>query len=295
MLLCFDCQSSSFIDKIFFFPDYLIMIEKVQFVGVLNTTPDSYVDGGQYVTVEAAVERAGVLLAEGADIIEIGGESTGPHSQDVSLEEELRRTIPVIEAIKTTYPSASVSIDTYKAKVAQAAIEAGVEMVNDITAGRSDPDMFTTVAAGAVDLVMMYSKDMTPRTTVAATSYQDVVAQIIDFFTERIEVAKRNGIKPHHIIVDPGLGHFISNDPTYSLQIIAQLGRFQSLGYPLFISPSRKSFLAGIENLKTVDRLPGTITASALACVNGATYIRTHDVKDVRRGCEIALAITAST
>ncbi len=269
------------------------MRRKVQFIGVLNTTPDSYVDGDQYVTVESAIKRAGILLDEGADIIEIGGESTGPNSLDVSLEEELKRTIPVIQAIKEKYPSARLSIDTYKANVAQEAVKAGAEMVNDITAGRADRDMFRTIAEANVDFVMMYSKDTTPRTTITPVTYTDVVAHILDFFQERLEIAKEAGIAADHIIVDPGLGHFISSDPTYSFQIIAQLEKFQSLGKPIFISPSRKSLLAGKENLKTADRLPGTIAASALSCLHGATYIRTHDVAEVRRGCEIALTISA--
>lgn len=264
------------------------MTSRFQIVGIVNITPDSYVDGGKYVSVESAVERAGELLEEGGDIIEIGGESTGPGSLDVSLEEELGRTVPMIQAIKKAYPDARLSIDTWKSIVAREAIAAGVTMVNDVTAGRSDPAIFSIVAASDAKLVLMYAKDPTPRTTVQATTYDDVVATIMAFLSERKKAAIATGVKPDHIILDPGLGHFVSSDPQYSFTILAELERFAELGCPLFLSPSRKSFLAGLENLKVVDRLPGTIAASAIAVLHGATYIRTHDVQAVRRACEIA-------
>ena len=263
-------------------------------VGILNVTPDSYFDGGLFETALKAGDRVAEMLKEGADIIEVGGESTGPGSKDVSVEEELKRTIPVIRAIKEKYPEAVVSIDTWKAVVAKEALDAGAMIVNDVTAGRSDPDIFSVLKDSKAKLVLMYAKDTTPRTTVEDVSYSDIIKTISDFLRERKQAAIDAGIAEESLILDPGLGHFVSSDPQYSFQIIAGLERLKELGCPLLLSPSRKSFLAGSENLKTADRLPGTIAASAIAVLNGADYIRTHDVEAVRRGCEAAEAIRSA-
>jgi dihydropteroate synthase len=249
-------------------------------VGVLNVTPDSYFDGGKYDQTQTAVDRAEVMISEGADIIEVGGESTGPGSNEVSSQEEIMRTIETIKAIKAAYPDQNVSIDTYKSEVAKRAINAGVMMVNDITAGRGDPNMFSVVAATEIDYVLMYSKDSTARTTIKDLHYDDVIATIKAFLTDRIAKAQEAGIDASHIIVDPGLGHFVSAIPEYSFTIIDSLEDFAELA-PVFISPSRKSFLAGPKNLPTSQRLPATITASINCMTNGASYIRTHDVKEV--------------
>jgi dihydropteroate synthase len=263
----------------------------VHIVGVLNVTPDSFHDGGRFTSVEDAVHRAGELIAQGADIVEIGGESTGPHSAAVSTEEEMVRVLPVLEAIRSAYPQARLSIDTYKSAVAAAAIKRGVIMVNDVTAGRADPDFFSVVAASKTSLVLMYSKDANPRTTLGENSYTDVIQSVSYFLRERRDAAAAAGIDSSRIILDPGLGHFVSSDPQYSFEILGRLQELLHLECPLFISPSRKSFLAGGENLQTADRLSGTIAASAIAVLHGATYIRTHDVVETRRACEIAQAI----
>ena len=251
-----------------------------QIVGVLNVTPDSYFDGGKFNQVEAAVKRVGEMLADGADIIDIGGESTGPGSSDVSVEEELNRVILIIKAVKEEYPEAKISIDTYKSQVAKEAIESGAVMVNDVTAGRGDPELFSVVAPSDVSLVLMYSKDDTARTTIRDQKYDDVVSTIIEFLKERKSAAVDAGIAEDRIVIDPGMGHFVSSDPQYSFSILAELERLKELNCPIYVSPSRKSFLAGQENLPPEDRLPATIAASALAVQNGATYIRTHDVKE---------------
>jgi dihydropteroate synthase len=268
------------------------MKNKLSIVGILNITPDSYHDGGQYLQLPAALSRAEEMLAEGADIIDIGGESTFIDRDEVSESEEIKRTIPVIKAIKKNHPEIIISIDTSKAAVAQAAIEAGATMVNDVTAGRGDSGMFPLMAKHqSVSLVLMYAKDATSRTTTGQVDYDDVVQTIINFLEKRIALVKAAGVNQKQIIIDPGLGFFISADADYSLEIIARLGEFQKLGYPIYLSPSRKSFLAGQEKLPPAQRLPGTIAASAIAVLKGATYIRTHDVQAVRRGCEIAQKI----
>lgn len=260
-------------------------------VGVLNLTPDSYFDGGEYINLEDALRRTGEMLAEGADIIDIGGESTGPGSVDVSVEQELERTIPVIEAIRDEYPDAVLSIDTWKSVVAREALSAGVSIVNDVTAGRADAELFGVAAEANAQLVLMYSKDGTPRTTKDPKQYDDVITAIREFLEQRVVAAKAAGVAQESIILDPGMGHFISSDAQYSLAVLARLSELAALGYPLYLSPSRKSFLAGSEKLPPADRLPGTVAASAIAVLHGASYIRTHDIIQVRRGCEIAAGI----
>ena len=262
---------------------YNHVMTTVKIVGALNVTPDSFHDGGKYLSIEAAVERAGQMLNDGAEIIEIGGESTGPKSPEVPLEEELQRVIPVITAIRKAYPAAHISVDTWKSAVAHEALTAGVMMINDVTAGRSDSKMFTVLAHSSAQYVLMYSKDATPRTSIHAQHYDDVVKTVMSFLRERKAAAVSAGIPTDRIILDPGLGHFVSSDPKYSFEILRRLREFDTLGSPLFLSPSRKSFLAGARNLPTEERLPGTIAASVIAVLNGASYIRTHDVRELRR------------
>ncbi len=270
--------------------EYTDSMSNVQIVGVLNTTPDSYYDGGKYTSKDIALKRIEQMIAEGVDIVEVGGESTGPGSSDVSVDEELRRTIPIVQAIRSVFPDLSVSLDTYKAPVAKAALEEGVMMINDVTAGRGDPDLLSVVANTDAHLVLMYAKDSTARTTVDAVEYEDVVATVKRFLTERMNEAEKEGIDSSRIIVDPGMGHFISSDAQYSFEVIARLSEIASLA-PVCISPSRKSFLAGKENLVPSDRLPGTIAASIEAVRNGACFIRTHDIAATRRAVEITESI----
>ncbi len=260
-------------------------------VGVLNVTPDSFYDGGKFMDVDAALRGVEQMIKDGAEIIDVGGESTGPNAKDVSVGSELQRVFPVVQAIRKAFPDVQISVDTYKSAVARAVLEEGVTMINDVTAGRGDPDLFSAVAKSSAKLVLMFAKDPTARTTIAQTQYDDVITSVKTFLKERRQAAIDAGIDPSRIILDPGLGHFVSSDPRYSLQILAQLSEFQDLGSPIYVSPSRKSFLAGSEQLKTADRLPGTIAASAIAVLHGATYVRTHDVQEVRRGCEIAAEI----
>lgn len=273
-----------------FYIHALGMEKPFQIVGVLNVTPDSYFDGGKFTSIDVAVERAGQMLHDGADFLEIGGESTGPNSKEVSSEEEAGRVMPVLRAIQESFPEAKLSIDTYKSSVAVEALKLGVTMINDVTAGRSDPAIFDVVRDAGALLVLMYAKDPLPRTTIRGQQYDDVVATVKTFLQQRTEAAMQAGIPRGRLIVDPGMGHFVSSNSRYSFEILAGLEEIAALGFPVFVSPSRKSFLAGPENLKTADRLPGTIAASVIAFLRGATYIRTHDVLEVKRACEIAAA-----
>ncbi len=246
-------------------------------VGILNITPDSYVDGGKYMNVEMALSHAQKMIEDGATIIDIGGESSGPLSNDISADEECARVVPVITALHHHFPSIRLSIDTTKSVVATEALLAGATMINDITAGRSDPHILHICAEHGCDVVLMYSKNSSARTTIEQKNYTDIMATIHTFFEGRIEACLHAGITREHIIIDPGLGHFLSSDARYSFEVLNRLSELSDLG-KIFISPSRKSFLAGKHNLPPSERLPATLAATVIALQNGASFIRTHDV-----------------
>ncbi len=267
--------------KFFFGSKMLDLASRTGIVAILNVTPDSYYDGGKNLDVSMLLANAKAALEGGADILEIGGESTGPDSKDVSAEVETARVLPALKALRLSFPDALVAIDTVKADVADAALTQGAVMINDVSAGRSDPNMFAVIARHGCPYVMMYSKDRTQRTTKQNMRYDDVIATVRMFLEERIAQALKNGIAKEQMILDPGLGHFISSDPAYSFEILERLSELQGLG-PILVSPSRKSFLAGPENLPSSKRLPATLDASILAVENGALFIRTHDPKETR-------------
>jgi dihydropteroate synthase len=263
-------------------------IQPVRIVGILNTTPNSFYDGGKFMALTQALDRTEKMLSEGADIIEIGGESTGPNAPEVLCDIELNRTIPVIKEILKRWPKTIVSIDTYKARVAAQAIDAGAVMVNDVTAGRGDADMFAVLAQyPTVQYVLMYAKDASPRTTLQGTEYPNVVTHVVNFLQQRIAVAEAAGLERAQIIIDPGMGHFVSSHAKYSLQLLRELRKITALGLPVLVSPSRKSFLAGTAQVSVEHRLSATLAASAMAVLNGASYIRTHDVLETVRACAL--------
>jgi len=248
-------------------------------MGILNVTPDSFYDGGKFDAVDRAAAQTLKMIEEGADIIDIGGESTGPGSGDVSVEEELQRVLPVLERVGA---GAQISVDTYKAEVARAALDTGAIMINDVTAGRGDPAMLRTIAERGCLYIIMRSKDATPRTTTDETSYDNVMKTIHKFFEERIEAAKNAGVKRERIILDPGLGHFISSDPQYSWHVLEHLEFLKDFGCPILVSPSRKSFTAEYGEQSPGERLPGTLKATRIALKHGADIIRTHDVRETK-------------
>lgn len=240
------------------------------FLGVLNLTPDSFSDGGQFKEFGGSVdllERATEMVLDGAEILDIGGESTGPGSQEVSLEEELRRVIPAIRSIREALPGVIISVDTWKSEVAAAAIEAGANWVNDVTAGRGDSRMFDVVAAADVPMVLMYSKQNSPRTDRAMVEYADVMATIKAFLQERIAAARAAGV--HDIIVDPGMGAFVSGEPSYSFEIIERIEELRDLDCPILVGTSRKGFLGE-------DRLGMTLWTT-LQLQGRVDYLRVHD------------------
>ena len=260
-------------------------------MAALNATPDSSVGSSRSMDPGSLAEKAVSAVHDGAGIIDIGGESTGPESENVSMEEELRRVIPAVKAVRSALPDVWISVDTSKAGVAKASLASGADMINDVTAGRGDPAMLPFIAESGCPYILMYAKDPSPRTTKADTHYDDVVAAIRAFLLACKAACEEAGIS--QIIVDPGLGHFVSSIPSYSFEILRRLREFSDMG-PVLVSPSRKSFLAGPEKLPSADRLPGTAAASAIAVMNGASYIRTHDVLEVRRACEIAEKILST-
>ena len=231
-----------------------LILDEVKVMGVFNATPDSLYKGGDM---------------EGAAIIDIGGESTGPGSSDVSGGEELERVLPVITEMRRDYPDTFISIDTYKADVAANAIEAGADMVNDVTAGRGDDRMFDVVKDLGVPYVAMYAKDETARTTKDEVHYEDVMQKIYDFLQSRVKSLESN------VVVDPGMGAFVSGDHKYSYEILGRLGELRGLGCPILVGASRKGFLGG----KVEDRLEGSLAAACVAAQNGAKIIRAHDVE----------------
>ena len=261
--------------------------DRVLVMGTLNLTPDSFYDGGRYPTKAAAIERALRMVDEGADIIDIGGESSRPGARPVSVAEELEWLIPVIERIHRR-TDILLSVDTTKGAVATEAIAAGTSIVNDISALRFDAKMAGVVAKSNAFVVLMHMKGM-PETMQNGPSYNNPVEEIRAFLAERIEAAISAGIPADKIIVDPGIG-FGKRLPD-NLAIIRGLSRFSVLGAPILVGLSRKSFLGDILDLPAEERLEGTIAANAIAILNGADIIRVHDVKEGRRTANVVRAL----
>jgi dihydropteroate synthase len=254
------------------------MRRQYKIMGILNLTPDSFSDGGKFNKINQAIQRVKEMEEEGADIIDIGGESTGPNSKNVSTEEEVKRVIPILQAIKKI-SKLPISIDSYKAEVVSQALQEGAEIVNDISALRFDPNLVKVIAKSQCKVVMMYSKDISARTTVKNEEYEDIIKHIENFFEERINFAKENGIKKDRIIIDPGMGQFVSNNPKYSYEIIERLAELKKLNPAILLGISRKSFLGG--TLEKRDEKALRLTA--IAYLNGASIIRTHNIKGTKQ------------
>ncbi|HTZ19062.1 MAG TPA: dihydropteroate synthase [Dissulfurispiraceae bacterium] len=262
--------------------------EKTCIMGVLNVTPDSFSDGGLHFDKDKAINHALELVEDGADIIDIGGESTRPGSAQVPLNEELRRTIPVIEAISSKI-KVPVSIDTYKAEVARRAIDAGASMINDISGLRFDPGMAAVVALSGVPVFIMHIKG-TPRDMQINPVYEALIPEIMDYLRESIRIATDAGIDEKRIIIDPGIGFGKTFDQ--NLQILNRLDEFSTLQKPLAIGVSRKAFIGKILGGAPPDeRVEGTAAAVAISILNGAHIIRVHDVREMAKVARVADAI----
>ena len=261
--------------------------------GVLNVTPDSFSDGGRYLDPPSAVERAGELIAQGADGIDVGGESTRPGARAVALEVELERVLPVIEAIGSRW-DVPISIDTTKAEVAQAALERGASTINDVSAGRLDPQMLPLAAETGCELVLMHMRG-TPRDMQVDPRYGDVVSDVLEFLRERAGAALAAGVAPERLWIDPGIG--FGKGLEHNLELLRRLAELRSLGLPLYVGVSRKSFIGKLNSQSgrggepAEARLGGTAAAVA-ACVRaGAEALRVHDVAIMAEAARVARAI----
>lgn len=244
-------------------------------MGILNVTPDSFSDGGRYLDVQQAVTHAETMIAEGATLIDIGGESSRPGASPVSIDEELARVVPVIDALADTV-DVLISVDTSKAEVAQRALEAGAHIVNDITALSGDPDMAIVVAEMKAGIILMHMKG-TPRTMQQSPKYKDVVNEVRAWLEKKVQNAEAQGIAPERIIIDPGIG--FGKTTEHNLQLLKRLSEFQALNRPLLIGTSRKSFIGNILNVPVTARVEGTVATVCWAITHGADIVRVHDVK----------------
>jgi dihydropteroate synthase len=258
-------------------------------MGVLNVTLDSFSDGGKYFTAENAIAQGVKLAGDGADILDIGGESTRPGSKPLEEEEEIRRLIPVVRELSQRI-SIPISVDTRKARVAALALEAGAEMINDISALRFDPRMAEVIAAHRVPVVLMHMRG-DPETMQVDPHYSDLTGEIRDFFTERMAFAAGKGIAGDRLILDPGIGFGKSIAKQHNLRLLKELSSFAVLGRPLLVGPSRKAFIGKILGLPFEEREEGTMGAVAVAIVNGANIVRVHEVRRTRRLVQVVDAI----
>jgi dihydropteroate synthase len=256
-------------------------------MGILNVTPDSFSDGGDFFSANAAIAQAEKMLDEGARIIDVGGESTHPGSDPVSSEEELRRVIPVLRSILEARPEAIVSIDTYRAATARAALDAGALIVNDVTA-LGDPKMAGLVAERGCRLVLMHMLGE-PKSMQQDPHYEDVVREVRDFLASRAELAIRVGVEKENIILDPGIG--FGKTLQHNLELLNNLDALVRLGFPVLVGASRKSFLGKIIGSDTKSRLFGTVATSVMAYERGASLFRVHDVQANREALEVAAAV----
>lgn len=260
-------------------------LSRTHIMGILNVTPDSFSDGGHFVDTESAVEHGLQMAEEGADIIDIGGESTRPGSQPVAEEQEIGRVVPVIEQLSRV-SKVPLSIDTYKSRVAEAALQAGASVVNDISGMTFDPRMMDVALHHHATVVLMHIKG-TPRTMQQNPQYDNVVQEVFDFLSLQTGKARERGIT--QLLADPGIG--FGKDLQHNLELMKGLGKFALLGCPVLVGPSRKSFLGKLLDLPVEERLEGTAAAVTACILRGAHIVRVHDVKQMKRVACVADAL----
>jgi dihydropteroate synthase len=262
--------------------------QRTYLMGVLNVTPDSFSDGGNFNTLDAALKQAQEMAAEGADLIDIGGQSTRPGAKEISLAEELERVIPVVEQLHRQL-SIPISVDTTRAAVAEAAVAAGASIINDISAGTFDPQMLSVVAKLGIPIVLMHVRG-TPQTMQKLTNYQDLIGEIYQFLASRVQAAIAAGINRHQIAIDPGIGFAKTGEQ--NLEILRRLPIFRTLGCPILVGPSRKSFIGKIlDRSEPKERVWGTAAACSAAIAGSADILRVHDIPEMRDVCQVADAI----
>ena len=261
--------------------------------GILNVTPDSFSDGGDFLDPEAAARRAEALLDEGADVVDVGGESTRPGSDPVTEEEERRRVVPVVRRILEARPEALVSVDTYRARTAEAALDAGARIVNDVTALRGDPRMAALVADAGCPVVLMHMLGR-PKTMQKEPTYGDVVREVRDFLAGRAEHAIAAGVDAENIVLDPGIG--FGKTLEHNLALLRHLGAIVDLGYPVLLGASRKRFIGSITGSgRAKDRVFGTVATTVLGYERGAAMFRVHDVRANREALAVAEAVRSAS
>jgi dihydropteroate synthase len=261
--------------------------ERTLVMGILNVTPDSFSENGRFFDSEEAVRHGAQMVSDGADVVDVGGESTRPGSESVSVDEEIRRVVPVIERILQQNPDIPISIDTRKAEVADRALAAGATVVNDVSAG-GDPKMFDVVRRHDAAMVLMHMKGE-PKTMQQSPEYDDVVGEVHELLRERIEAAEFAGIDPERIAIDPGIG--FGKNLEHNLDVMRRVDAFLDLGRPVLVGPSRKRFIGAILDALEDERLEGTIGAVAWLVSCGAHVVRVHDVREVVRAVRVIDAI----
>jgi dihydropteroate synthase len=257
--------------------------KRTYIMGILNVTPDSFSDGGRYNDMSEAINQAKKMVAEGADIIDIGGESTRPGHKNVSEEEEIKRVIPVVEALSKLI-KVPISVDTYKGRVAELALEAGAAMINDVWGFKKDPSIARVTAKYNVPCCLMHNRDN--------KNYNNLIQDILKDLEESIEVALKAGVKSENIILDPGIGFAKSYKD--NLKTMRSLEKLNSLGYPLLLGTSRKSMVGFALDLPVGERLEGTLATTAIGIMKGCQFIRVHDIKENKKVCAMTDAIFRS-
>lgn len=264
----------------------------IKIMGILNVTPDSFSDGGSFASFEAALAQADRLIEDGADILDVGGESTRPFAAPVSTEDELQRVIPVIQAVRKKHP-VTISIDTTKAIVAREALRAGADIINDISALRKDPEMLSVVRESTVPVIIMHMQG-TPADMQIEPRYDDVVADVVGFFAERIGWITKNGVAKDRLIIDPGIG--FGKTVHHNLSLLKHLETLSTLGLPVLLGHSRKRFLGEVTKIsREVDRDLATAVASALCIDKNIAIVRVHNVAATRQALLVAEAIRRAT
>jgi len=266
----------------------IILGERTLIMGILNVTPDSFSDGGRFVSPDEAVNEGIRMVAEGADILDVGGESSRPGSDPVPLEEELRRIIPVIGKLsqKVDIP---ISVDTTKARVASEAIKGGAEIINDISAMRFDGQMSQVAADTGAGVILMHMRGMPKSMQTGSLDYQSLIDDIMSFLEERLRMAESSGVERERTMVDPGIG--FGKTVADNMRLLKHLARFQEIGRPILTGVSRKSFIGGVIGGEPQERLEGTAAAVVISIMNGTSVVRVHDVKVMKKVVTMADAI----
>jgi dihydropteroate synthase len=255
---------------------HLDFSEKTYIMGILNVTPDSFSDGGSYTTISGAIDRANKMIQEGADIIDVGGESTRPGSSKVSLSDELKRTIPLISKLSKKV-KAPISIDTYKAEVAKQAIEAGAQIINDVWGAKADPNMAKVAAHYQVPIILMHNREN--------KNYANLMKDLISDLLESISIAKFAGVKDEQIIIDPGIG--FAKDFNMNIEVLQHLDQIVALGYPVLLGTSRKSFIGQILDVPANERMEGTGATVCQGIQKGCSIMRVHDVASISKMAKV--------